>query len=153
MAQAEKFISYEVKTWKSPCNCRSPSLEGVCSPCASGLAGIAAGFIKLRQQGTELKKRKSILPHPKYPQRQHYRDISAQKEFIALRNPTEDAIMKVREKCYRGSLMNTPMRIISASTCALPTINHTYFALNKIKMLSENIYSTILYLKINGMSY
>ena len=33
----------------------SPTLEGVCSFCASGLAGIAHGFFKLKQQGTELK--------------------------------------------------------------------------------------------------
>ena len=60
----------------------SPSLEGVCQSCASGLSGIAVGFCKLRQQGTELKKRKSRLPHPKHPERDHYRDINAQNEWL-----------------------------------------------------------------------
>lgn len=60
----------------------SPSLEGVCQSCASGLSGIAAGFCKLNQQGTELKKRKSRLPHPKHPERDHYRDINAQNEWL-----------------------------------------------------------------------
>ena len=43
----------------------SPTAEGVCSTCASGLAGIASEFKKLKHQGTELKKRKTkMLTHP-----------------------------------------------------------------------------------------
>lgn len=34
----------------------SPTIEGVCSACTSGLSGIASGFQKLKHQGTELKK-------------------------------------------------------------------------------------------------
>ena len=34
----------------------SPTFEGVCSACASGLAGISRGFFKLKQQGKNLKK-------------------------------------------------------------------------------------------------
>ena len=60
----------------------SSSLEGVCQSFASGLSGIAAGSCKLSQQETELKKRKSRLPHPKHPDRQHYRDINAQNEWL-----------------------------------------------------------------------
>ena len=54
----------------------SPTLEGVCSSCASGLAGIARGFFMLKQQGTELKKRKIRMPDPKHPERLHYRNIN-----------------------------------------------------------------------------
>ena len=35
----------------------SPTIEGVCSACASGLSGVASGFRKLKHQGTELKKK------------------------------------------------------------------------------------------------
>ena len=54
----------------------SPTVEGVRSACASGLAGISHGFFKLRQQGTELRKRKARLPIPKHSDCQHYRDIN-----------------------------------------------------------------------------
>ena len=58
----------------------SPTVEGVCSACASGLSGIASGFRKLKHQGTELKKRKTkTLTHN---EREHYRDINAQNELL-----------------------------------------------------------------------
>ena len=58
----------------------SPTIEGVCSACASGLSGIASGFWKLKHQGTELKKRKTkTLTHN---EREHYRDINAQNEWL-----------------------------------------------------------------------
>ena len=48
----------------------SPTVEGVCSTCASGLSGIASGFRKLMHLGTELKKRKmKTLTHN---EREHY---------------------------------------------------------------------------------
>jgi len=59
-----------------------PPLEGVCSSCASGLSGIGTGFFKLKQQRTELCKRKTKLPHPKHLERQHYCDINAQNEWL-----------------------------------------------------------------------
>ena len=60
----------------------SPTVEGVCSACASGLAGVSRGFFNLRQQGTELRKTKARLPIPKHSDRQHYRDINAQNEWL-----------------------------------------------------------------------
>lgn len=59
-------------------------------------------------------------------------------DFLALRNPGQNAIMKVRQKCYSGALVDTPMKIIDASHIALPTVNHSYYALKRIKELSEN---------------
>lgn len=57
----------------------SPTIEGVCSTCTSGLSGIASGFRKLKHQRTELKKRKTkTLTH----KREHYRDINAQNEWL-----------------------------------------------------------------------
>ena len=58
--------------------------------------------------------------------------------FIALRNPGQNAIMKVRKMCYSGALIDTPMKVVDASHIALPTVNHCYYALKRIKELSEN---------------
>lgn len=59
-------------------------------------------------------------------------------DFLALRNPGQSTIMKVREKCYSGMLIDTPMRIVDAESRALPTVNHSYYALKRIKTLSDN---------------
>ena len=64
---------YTVK-WKNAMDL-SPTFEGVCS-------GISRGFFKLKQQGTELKKRKARMPSAKHPDRQHYHDINAQNEWL-----------------------------------------------------------------------
>lgn len=55
-------------------------------------------------------------------------------DFLALRF---SAIMKVRETCYTGTLVNTPMRINDTSCIALPTVSHSYYALKSVKELSE----------------
>ena len=60
----------------------SPQLPGVCSCRASALAQVAEGFKQLRHHGTELKKRKRSLPHPKHPNRDHYRNAHMQNEWI-----------------------------------------------------------------------
>lgn len=60
----------------------SPMLPGVCSRCTSPLARIVEGFKQLRHQGTELKKRKRSLPCPKVPNRDHYRNVRMQNEWI-----------------------------------------------------------------------
>lgn len=48
------------------------SITGVCSSCASSLAEISDGFKQLKHRGAQLKKRKSSLPSPKEPNRDHY---------------------------------------------------------------------------------
>lgn len=58
-------------------------------------------------------------------------------DFLALHNPGCSAIMKVRETCYSGTLADTPMKIIDESQIALPTVNHSYYALKRVKELSE----------------
>ena len=47
----------------------SPTVEGICSICASGLAKFASGFAQLKHQGTELKKTKVLTSD-----REHYRE-------------------------------------------------------------------------------
>ena len=62
-------------------------------------------------------------------------------DFLALRNSGEDALMKVRESCYTGTLKNTPMKIskgMSASDRAIPGVNRSYFALGMVKQLPDS---------------
>lgn len=58
------------------------SISGVCSSCAPSLAQISDGFKELKHRGSELKKRKSSLPAPKEPNREHYRNVSLQNEWM-----------------------------------------------------------------------
>ena len=41
-------------------------------------------------------------------------------DFLALQNPSDQAVMKVKENCYNGTLRDTPMKITDESC-----INHT----------------------------
>ena len=62
-------------------------------------------------------------------------------DFLGLRNRGGDAVMKVRDKCYTGTLKATPMKIatgMSASDRALPGVGQSYFALGMVKQLSES---------------
>ena len=59
-------------------------------------------------------------------------------DFLALRNPGHDAVLKVKETCYTGTLRDTPMKITNESRVALPTVNHSYHALKRVKELSDN---------------
>ena len=54
----------------------------MCSSCVSSLAQIADGFKQLKHHGTELKKKKKELQEPKDPDRDHYRNVSMQNEWI-----------------------------------------------------------------------
>ena len=58
-------------------------------------------------------------------------------DFLALRNPGFSAIMKVRETCYTGTLVDTPMRIIDASRIVLPTISDSYYELKGLKSFQK----------------
>ena len=60
----------------------SEGASGACSSCASSLARIADGFKQLKQQGSELRKRKKSLPTPKVANRDHYRNVKVQNEWI-----------------------------------------------------------------------
>ena len=57
-------------------------MSGVCSSCASSLTRIADGFQQLTHRGTELKKRKRSLKHPKNPDHDYYQNVSMQNEWI-----------------------------------------------------------------------
>ena len=59
-------------------------------------------------------------------------------DFLALCNPGHNVVLKVRETCYAGTLRDTPMKIIDELRVALPTVNHSYHALKRVKELSDN---------------
>lgn len=65
-------------------------MVGVCKQCSQALAKMRAGFQKLKQQGSELKKRKKRYPAPKRANGEHYRDLVAQNAWI--RNNIFDAM-------------------------------------------------------------
>ena len=49
--------------------------KNVCKSCAPVLQKYAITFKSMKRQGSELKKRKRINPHPKKPETQQYRDL------------------------------------------------------------------------------
>ena len=46
------------------------------------LQKYAVTFKDMKRQGTELKKRKRVNPHPKKPESQQYRDLVRQNELL-----------------------------------------------------------------------
>ena len=62
--------------------------DNVCKSCAPILMKYSGTFKGMKRQGTELKRRKSINPHPKQPAREQYRDLAKQNEW--LRNNVYD---------------------------------------------------------------
>ena len=62
-------------------------------------------------------------------------------DFLALKNPDTDAVMKVRENCYAGTLKNTPMRITKGKNPAdkaIPGVTQSYAAKCLVKPLSDS---------------
>ena len=62
-------------------------------------------------------------------------------DFLVLRNPGANAVMKVRETCYSGGLKDTPMKVVKGMTPAdrvLPGVGQSYYALGMIKNLTES---------------
>ena len=57
-------------------------IPDVCDVCTPALKQIKETFKVLKHQGTELKKRKNQLPHPKRPDREHYQNLTAQNEWL-----------------------------------------------------------------------
>lgn len=50
-------------------------------------------------------------------------------DFLALRNSGQDAVMKIRESCYTGTLKDTPMKItkgMSASDIAILGVGQSF---------------------------
>ena len=56
--------------------------KNVCKSCAPVLQKYAVTFTSLKRQGSELKKRKRINPHPKKPETLQYRDLVRQNEWL-----------------------------------------------------------------------
>ena len=54
----------------------------VCKSCTPILEKYAVSFHGLKQQGSELKKRKHLNPHPKKPNHEHYRNLVKQNLWI-----------------------------------------------------------------------
>ena len=102
----------------------SPTVKGVCSTCASGLAGIASGFKKLKHEGTELKKRKTkMLTHP---EREHYRDINAQNEWL------------------RGNVFDSMGNYLFCHSCIRRHLNAAHNSLHDNKISNEKSFNSPL---------
>ena len=56
--------------------------DDVCKCCAPVLQKYSDVFKGMKMQGTELKKRKKINPHPKRPHFDHYRDLKKQNDWL-----------------------------------------------------------------------
>ena len=56
--------------------------SGVCSSCVPVLNKYAPIFKGLKRQGSELKRRKVSNPHPKHPERELYRDLVKQNDWL-----------------------------------------------------------------------
>jgi hypothetical protein len=56
--------------------------KNVCQSCAPVLQKYAVTFKGLKRQGSELKRRKWINPHPKQPETQQYRDLVKQNDWL-----------------------------------------------------------------------
>ena len=63
--------------------------KNVCKSCAPVLEKYATTFREMKRQGSELKRRKLINPHPKKQDKEHYRDLVKQNDWI--RNNIFDA--------------------------------------------------------------
>ena len=60
-------------------------------------------------------------------------------DFLAIKNPGQQAVMKVRNLVYAGPLIDTPMKLIgdySPTTRVIPTINDTIAAKGLVKELT-----------------
>ena len=60
----------------------SSSSDGVCDQCSSVLKRYAPTFKAMLRQGSELKTKKAVNPHPKRSDMAHYRDIVTQNDWL-----------------------------------------------------------------------
>lgn len=83
---------------------KTPPSPDACNSCAPVLQKYEETFKGLLRQGSELKRRKIISPHPSKPNFQHYRDIVKQNEW--LRNNIFDPMGNFLfcTKCIRTTL-------------------------------------------------
>ena len=56
--------------------------ENVCKRCAPVLLKYTYTFKGMKRQGSELKRRKSINPHPKNVEKEQYRDLVKQNDWL-----------------------------------------------------------------------
>lgn len=80
-----------------------------------------------------------------------WRDLIAQKyanlpgihslhNFLALKNPGVDAVMKVRDECYTGVLKNSLMRLekgYKPVDVALPRVSDSYVSRGRVRAISD----------------
>ncbi len=104
----------------------------VCKSCAPILSKYYDTFKGMKRQGSELKRRKTINPHPKRPESQQYRDLVKQNEW--LRNNVFDSLGNFyfcsgcirhalgishqrlsRQRSIKKRLSNEPVRSITKS--------------------------------------
>ena len=96
------------------------------------LSKYQATFKELTHHGSSLKRVKHVHPNPTSPNIEHYRDtkymnipgIQSFHDFVFACNPlTGDAECRVRERCHKGTLNMSPLKIASghsASEVAIP---------------------------------
>ena len=59
-------------------------------------------------------------------------------DFLIVKHPlTGSAVMKVRKYCFEGSFENISMKV-TRQECVLPTPNHPYAMLNKLRSLTDS---------------
>ena len=63
-------------------SCGAVASSSVCTKCRPILSRYSGIFKGLVHQGSELKKRKRLNPHPKRPDTTHYRDLNRQNDWI-----------------------------------------------------------------------
>ena len=92
------------RSLEESCSAEPVSSTGVCPQCAPILSRYSETFKNLVHQGTELKRRKAINPHPKKPDTTHYRDVVQQNDW--LRNNVFDSLGNYLycAACIRASL-------------------------------------------------
>ena len=67
-------------------------------------------------------------------------------DFLAVKNPGQPAIMKVRDLVYAGPLVDTPMKLtreFSPTTSVIPTVNDIFAAKGLVKELTGVKYDHI----------
>ena len=98
------------------------SIRCVCLFCVSCLAQIADGFKQLKHHGTELKKKgkKRRLQEPKDPDRDHYRNVSMQNEWI------------------RGNLFDTMGNYLFCHKCIIKALNVSPQRLSRQRKVKRN---------------
>ena len=87
------------------------SMTGVCSRCLSALSRYEDIFQGLTQHGSKLKRCKNDNPHPKLPERAHYRDLVKQNDWIRMNLLDGMGNLLFCSQCIRSTFKISPQRL------------------------------------------